>query len=295
MSPTGNKVQGIKPKKRIVTTARREQNRAAQRAWRQRQRQNCAASAIHHERAESVVTSSSQSLTPTFLVDLTTAQRYDQEISTTSPEQTSAIEITSDATGYIDPGASSSSLDLTPFGISSRILTSDKEQNAIQDTSTHIRQTDLKLNTLQTTQTQTLLALLHNATCLGFNISDLMNCDKRSLSPFFSSIAPTDNAQTVVANKFNPSTPIHLQPTMAQILVPHHAALDLIPLPLLRDRAIMLSFAMPEVFDLWDLKLDIYVRHGIVLKTGGDHLPWDPKNWDMKPWFGRKWGMPACE
>ncbi|KAJ5630843.1 uncharacterized protein N7484_010943 [Penicillium longicatenatum] len=139
------------------------------------------------------------------------------------------------------------------------------------------------------------MAFLHNATCLGFDISDLMTCDRRSMSPFFSSIAPTDNPQALIANKINPSIPIYLQPTMAQILVPHHAALDLIPLPILRDRAIMLSFAMPEVFDLWDLKLDIYARHGIVLKADSEFLPWDPKNWDMKPWFGTKWGIPVCE
>ncbi|KAM6476782.1 hypothetical protein HDV62DRAFT_374511 [Trichoderma sp. SZMC 28011] len=39
--------------------------------------------------------------------------------------------------------------------------------------------------------------------------------------------------------------PANLRPTLSQLLIPHHASLDLIPLPLLRERAIMLSAAMP--------------------------------------------------
>ncbi|KAJ5546680.1 hypothetical protein N7494_004265 [Penicillium frequentans] len=296
MPSTGNMDQGSKPKKRIITTARREQNKAAQRAWRQRQRQNCSGLTICHERPKPKLKPSSRALgTSLPVTNSTTAQQNSQEISTTHPKQTSASEIDYEDPGGIDPDSSLNSLDVTPPDVSSETLTSDQELVLSKDPSIAFLQTDPKLNTLQPTQTQTLLAFLHNATCLGFDISDLMTCDKRSMSPFFSSIAPTDDPQSLVANKFNPSIPIHLQPTMAQILVPHHAALDLIPLPLLRDRAIMLSFAMPEIFDLWDLKLDIYVRHGIVLKTGGDRLPWDPKNWDMKPWFAKKWGMPVCE
>lgn len=83
---------------------------------------------------------------------------------------------------------------------------------------------------------------------------------------------------------------------MAQMLVPHHASLDLIPLPLLRDRVIMFSFAMPEVYNLWDLKLDIYVRHGLTLKVDRkDYQSWDRRAWEMKSWFGEKWGVTVCE
>ncbi|KAJ5946536.1 hypothetical protein N7454_003375 [Penicillium verhagenii] len=262
MTSAGDTSQSVKPKKRVVTTARREQNRAAQRAW----------------------------------MDLTVAQRSVTENSIKPPTQAPASETGFEDSEYTELGSGSSSLESTPLKASE---TSVSEQGkgtiSAKDPSTSFLETDLKLNTLQTNYTRTLLALLQNANCLGFDINNIMNCDRRSLSPFYSPIAPTDNPQSLVANKFNPSIPIHLQPTMAQILVPHHAALDLIPLPLLRDRAIMLSFSMPEVFDLWDLKLDIYVQHGIELKVDGDTSPWDRKNWDMKPWFGRKWGMPVCE
>ncbi|KAJ5731466.1 uncharacterized protein N7483_005974 [Penicillium malachiteum] len=155
-----------------------------------------------------------------------------------------------------------------------------------------------KTNTLQTSQTQTLLAILNNARCLGFDIGKLMDCHQNDLSPFYRPISPTDNPHEIIATTLNLSMPIHLQPTMAQMLVPHHAALDLVPLPLLRDRIIMLSFAMPKVFDLWDLKLDIYVRNGLALKSKSDRgewPSWDRRSWEMKPWFGEKWGMGVCE
>ncbi|KAJ5939612.1 hypothetical protein N7466_002746 [Penicillium verhagenii] len=291
MTIAGDTSQSVKPKKRVVTTARREQNRAAQRAWRQRQRLNYAAPAIHNASHESTLKPSSRASRVSLpLVDLTVAQRSGPENSIKPPTQAPASETGSEGSEYTGLGSSSISLDSTPLKASETLVSEQAK-----DPSTSFLETDLKLNTLQTNYTRTLLALLQNANCLGFDISNIMNCDRRSLSPFYSPITPTDNPQSLVANKFNPSIPIHLQPTMAQILVPHHAALDLIPLPLLRDRAIMLSFSMPEVFDLWDLKLDIYVQHGIELKVDGDTSPWDRKNWDMKPWFGRKWGLPVCE
>ncbi|KAJ5708465.1 hypothetical protein N7488_008266 [Penicillium malachiteum] len=119
-----------------------------------------------------------------------------------------------------------------------------------EDLSVSYRQADRKINTLQNSQTQTLLAILNNARCLGFDIGKLMDCHESHVSPFYRPIAPTDNPHEIIATTLNLSIPIHLQPTMSQMLVPHHAALDLVPLPLLRDRIIMLSLAMPKVFDL---------------------------------------------
>jgi hypothetical protein len=145
------------------------------------------------------------------------------------------------------------------------------------------------VNILQTNQTKTVSAVLKNAVCLGFDIQKLMTCDKADISPFFRAFTPTDNPRSLVASTLDPSLPTHLQPTMAQILIPHPASLDLIPLPLLRERVIMISFAMPEVFDLWDLKLDIYVRDGLVISGTKNCSSWDQNYWEMKPWFKRKW------
>jgi hypothetical protein len=150
------------------------------------------------------------------------------------------------------------------------------------------------MNAIQTSQNIIWMALLNNAICLGFDLDQLADCSKPYMSPFFRSIAAQDSPQDLVASTFNTSIPIHLQPTMAQILVPHHASLDLIPLPLLRERAIMMAFAKPNAFNLWDLKLDIYTRHALVCRTrraGGTYQPWDQKSWEAMPWFLRKWCM----
>jgi hypothetical protein len=157
-----------------------------------------------------------------------------------------------------------------------------------------MRGADPLANTLQTTRDTIWLAVLNNALCLGFDLKKLAQCSTAYMSPFFRSITPQDSARDVVASSLNSSIPTHLQPTMAQILIPHHASLDLIPLPLLRERAIMMTFAMPEIFDLWDLKLDIYTRHALVcrryLEDGACH-PWDSRSWEAKPWFMKKWSL----
>lgn len=145
---------------------------------------------------------------------------------------------------------------------------------------------------MQTSQHTIWVALLHNAICLGFNLDQLSDCSQPYMSPFYRSIAEKDHPGDLIASTFNSSIPIHLQPTMAQIMVPHHASLDLIPIPLLRERAIMKSFAMPNDFNLWDLKLDVYTRHALVVRrhrAAGTCQPWDQKNWEAMPWFVKKW------
>lgn len=157
-----------------------------------------------------------------------------------------------------------------------------------------IRGADPLANTLQTTRDTIWLAVLHNALCLGFDLAKLAECSTSYISPFYRPITPNDSPRDLVASSLNTSFPIHLQPTMAQILIPHHASLDLIPLPLLRERAIMMTFAMPDIFDLWELKLDIYTRHALVCRRyldNGDCRPWESKSWEAKPWFMKKWSM----
>jgi hypothetical protein len=145
-------------------------------------------------------------------------------------------------------------------------------------------------------------ACLHNAAALGFDAAELATCSAHGNSPFYRPTTPETNPQTLLAsiiiNLPRPPPP-HLRPTLTQVLIPHHPSLDLIPLPHLRDRAIMLSAAMPTVFNLWELKRDIYERGGLVmLKTtrGRDCRektcqPWDRSSWVAQRWFLRKWTM----
>ncbi|KAJ5397888.1 hypothetical protein N7509_006001 [Penicillium cosmopolitanum] len=238
------------PKKRVITPARKAQNRAAQQAYRKRQSER---------KAQSI---SQRGVT----------KKLAPRPSAASQEESSPVSEPESAT-FRRP-----SLEISDLRISQR--------------TTSIPLADPMANTLRTTRDTIWGAVLNNAVCLGFDLTRLADCRRPYISPFFKSITSQDEPQAVVASTFDATIPVHLQPTMAQILVPHHASLDLIPLPLLRDRVIMMSFAMPQIFDLWDLKLDIYVHHALVYRSGGSHREyqsWDQNSWKATPWFLRKW------
>ncbi|KAJ5130895.1 uncharacterized protein N7515_006934 [Penicillium bovifimosum] len=239
-------------KRRIITPARQEQNRAAQRAYRERQR-NLRKRGIAHGRP---------------------ARKLEPRLS--SPSSDSSANTLS---GTITEGDTPLSTD----HLSALVRRTDESPISFADP---------LMNAIQTPQDTIWTAILNNAVCLGFDLERLAACTGSYMSPFFKSITAQDSPQALVASTFNTSVPIHLQPTMAQILVPHHASLDLIPLPLFRERAIMMAFAMPDIFDLWDLKLDIYERHALVCRrysAEGTCQPWDQKSWEAMPWFLQKW------
>ena len=98
----------------------------------------------------------------------------------------------------------------------------------------------------------------------------------------------SDDPQVLIKNASNPSTPTHLQPTLPQILFPHHPLLDLLPLPALRTRAVMLAATAPTLIDAVDLKRDIVGNAGIVCRG---EQPWDMHSWVAAPWFLRKWKL----
>jgi len=75
------------------------------------------------------------------------------------------------------------------------------------------------------------------------------------------------------------------------VLIKHPPYLDLLPFPVLRDRAITLGAASPEVFDPWELKRDIFME-GVVFKRGTPGVkPWEVGSWEARPWFVRKWRL----
>ncbi|KAJ5291021.1 hypothetical protein N7478_000272 [Penicillium angulare] len=283
LGSTGNaKVRNGETKKRVVTAARREQNKVAQRAWK-------GLPLPQNVQARSLISA--------IELDATQNGRH-ENLETPRPKDTISSAKPLDESGNQSIKSNLGSPHFAPPDLLCEPLSSSSQGSSpfseIEERATP--QPDLKLNTLQTSQTRTLLAILNNAICLGFDVDSLMNCSKGTLSPFFRRITPTDNPQDLIATVLNPLTPVHLQPTMAQMLIPHHPALDLVPLPLVRDRLITLCFAMPNVYDLWELKLDIYVQHGLVFKSDNyDCLSWDRKSWEIKPWFGEKWGIPVCE
>lgn len=168
---------------------------------------------------------------------------------------------------------------------------------------------DVYLNMLQFEPVAILNAAFQNALSMGFDLPFVANCGGHCISPFYQpSLASTTDPTALLqqgaastASFKNTSIPIHLRPTLAQVLIPHHASLDLIPLPFLRERAILLSAAMPDSFNSWELKFDIYGRGGLTIwrrsQSGTDkrsnttYQPWDMKSWEAAPWFLKKWTM----
>ncbi|KAF9889380.1 hypothetical protein FE257_007490 [Aspergillus nanangensis] len=64
--------------------------------------------------------------------------------------------------------------------------------------------------------------------------------------------------------------------------------LDLLPLPALRRRAIMLAATAPTLLDPVELKKDIVMQGGIICQG---EQPWDMRSWVAAPWFKSKWRL----
>ena len=174
-------------------------------------------------------------------------------------------------------------------------------------------------------------ALLDNALALGFDLTNFTTCSPAALSPFYrEDVSPSDDPQTLLAGAYFPSEarpypplslqdstptceslsasatrprslPHSLQPTLSQILIPHHPSLDLVPLPTLRDRALQLSAIMPRSFSIWGLLHDILMHGGLSIWATADdgcsdidlsrYQAWDERRWVAAPWFEKKWKL----
>ncbi|KAF5600638.1 hypothetical protein FPANT_2232 [Fusarium pseudoanthophilum] len=257
-------------KRRVLTTARREQNRQAQRAYRERQKQERIR--LKQEKAQAQATCG-QRLRPLLkredLSPIDSAERQ-SSIKEISPYNGDVTETVNTSVKKLDPNFP-----------------------------------DLYMNMLQFSPAAIFTSCLTNALTLGLDPSLIANCSVEHISPFYQpNLSCTINhaaliqaGSNILSTFNNTSIPIHLRPTMAQILIPHHTSLDLIPIPFLRERAIMLSAAMPHAFNNWELKLDIYERGGLTIwRLKGESMrdtypPWDMKSWEAAPWFLKKWCM----
>ncbi|KAF5586195.1 hypothetical protein FPCIR_8046 [Fusarium pseudocircinatum] len=257
-------------KRRVLTTARREQNRQAQKAYRERQKQE----RIRLKQEKALAQQNrGQSLRPLL--------KREHLSPIDSCQQESPIEEMSPCDD-----------DVT--------ATVDKSVKKLEPNFP-----DLYMNMLQFSPAAIFTSCLSNALSLGLDPSVIANCSVEHISPFYqpnlsstlNHVALIQAGSTILSTFNNTSIPVHLRPTMAQILIPHHTSLDLIPIPFLRERAIMLSAAMPHAFNNWELKLDIYERGGLkIWRLKGDggrdtYPPWDMKSWEAAPWFLKKWCM----
>ncbi|UPK91880.1 hypothetical protein LCI18_002815 [Fusarium solani-melongenae] len=324
-------------KRRVLTEARREQNRVAQRAYRKRQKEY----RKQHKEAES---RRYQTRRPRPLLkrcDITSKsikcphdtpgsvqEPLNSEIPSTQGTPGSNITTCDDSVSSDHPrqavpnetgdGSTPSSdalvaedMGTTEGSINASDVHDDNLQSRPSINSQHDESIlpDVYLNMLQFEPVTIFNAVFQNALSMGFDLPFIANCGGHCISPFYQpSLASTTDSTALLqqgaastASFKNTSIPMHLRPTLAQVLIPHHASLDLIPLPFLRERAILLSAAMPDTFNSWELKFDIYGRGGLTIwrrsqsgterRSNATYQPWDMKSWEAAPWFLKKWTM----
>ncbi|KAF4466975.1 hypothetical protein FALBO_6124 [Fusarium albosuccineum] len=309
-------------RRRVLTDARRESNRRAQRAWRTRQKENrekakeAQAQSCRTRQLRPLLKANEIVPKPSTLVANDVASG--SAILSTQTNQSSQADL-----DQLTQDQSSVEPDVSPLDSVTIELGDDSSQT--QDPITQAAKSGTKLctsspkddeallpdiyvNLFQLTPTTLCSALVENARSLGFDLGMFGNCGPEFVSPFYdpnisSTLDPKALLQSSTASitAFSDSSiPVHLRPTLAQILIPHHISLDLIPLPFLRERAIMLSAAMPHILNTWELKLDIYVHGGLTIWREGQsktrrnstsYQPWDMKSWEASPWFLKKWAM----
>ncbi|KAI1857012.1 uncharacterized protein JN550_013505 [Neoarthrinium moseri] len=161
---------------------------------------------------------------------------------------------------------------------------------------------DPYLNTLQTAESLLISAYIANATSLGFGIDLLVPCKEECLSPFYRADVNTgtDPMDLLTEARLKAAgAPEHLQPTLPQVLYPHHAALDVIPIPVLRERVITMSVTLPHLFNNQEMKVDVFYHRALTCwrydgretGQGGSFQPWDMRSWEAARWFLQKWRL----
>ncbi|KAJ3577493.1 hypothetical protein NPX13_g3073 [Xylaria arbuscula] len=273
-------------KKRVLTAARKEQNKIAQRAYRQRQRDQ-------RRVQKHSAPSTSRRLEP----------RQDNIESLVLPNSILGRGV--DQTPTQSDVGDSIATELAPSSMSqneSNVILQTYTA-AVPPTITSIRPpaaSNLAFGlrgSLEDNSTAVLRACLSNAVCIGIDVAELMYCERPCMSPFYRpTVKMGEDPKALIAASTHDSLPESLKPTIAQILVPHHASLDLIPLPRLRERAILMCAALPHIFSLWEMKLDIYTRNALTCQgrhtsRGSESQSWDMRSWQAAPWFLCKWKM----
>ena len=157
------------------------------------------------------------------------------------------------------------------------------------------------LNFLDTARTRTLAACIQNARSMGLVISDVMKPFCIAPSLFYRPHSASDDPAALLASASNPTIPVNLRPTLAQVLYQHPAFLDLIPIPGFRSRVILSaarkgwSKVGVEGLDLFELKRDMF-QDGLSWRSYDscnekelERQPWDMKSWEASRWFVKKW------
>ncbi|OAP58161.1 hypothetical protein AYL99_07251 [Fonsecaea erecta] len=313
--------------KGAITEARRQQNRRAQRAFRERRRTKkqpppsttprLLAPCPREARGDITITSSK-----TEILDRLRSATHPEPLTPSSSHQ--ALRGRTHDRQY--PG-SRSTTDV-PFTFSCPQTLLPTHQSFISKRSTPFTELlDLVRDSPRAALwphgvTTTIAACLFNARALGIDLERVM--DPHYMSPFYqaslsptllssgSSIQPTNHSNTS-ASDVPLAIPVPLRPCSAQVIFPHHVCLDMLPLPRLRETAVMLDVRSQQGREVsgaasaaQELKQDVYLRQGVRFRgtgelIGGEYVmydhdsdrhcghPWERGSWAVAPWFTRKW------
>ncbi|KAL5375052.1 hypothetical protein DPSP01_011467 [Paraphaeosphaeria sporulosa] len=126
--------------------------------------------------------------------------------------------------------------------------------------------------------------VFYNCMKIGLSIEELMKPNCQS--PWYSPTALMPSSALTLER-----VPPDLIPTPAQIRYPHHPFIDTIPFPWFRERAITLASMDPPAYNRSELKKDILRGGLIVWRSRGkeEGLPWDRRSWEVQHWFWEKW------
>ncbi|KAL2869455.1 uncharacterized protein BJX67DRAFT_347396 [Aspergillus lucknowensis] len=337
--------------KRVITEARKLQNREAQRAYRQRQKER--AQNLRRPALQKGVSSRYRTIRPSPAVRndaggagicaptgveaphvaqtsvsipggdgsqssaFSSPPRHSTQTALPTDAEVADIDLDGGILDILFPETSTteSSLSNGLFDISNHQLSlpPPPEENACEEveTSPSTPPSNLGLtpyrNTLKQTKTHLLSACYHNVSTIGMSIEAFFTMNCFSLcSPFYRPATVSDDPkallETVTASV--PFVPANLRPTLPQILIPHHPIFDLIPIPVLRSRAIILSTTVPHLVNIFELKQDIFEGGLVCWGLGEDVMsltrrgsgsgsghPWDLRSWRVAPWFFDKWKM----
>ncbi|TAQ84212.1 hypothetical protein B7494_g7462 [Chlorociboria aeruginascens] len=164
------------------------------------------------------------------------------------------------------------------------VLLSRQKQTRSSETLTNFQLSDPHMNNVRVSRPSLFAAFLHNARCFGIQIPDLFKLSYNS--PFYTQMTVSNDPNVLLAAASNATIPPHLQPTLLQILFPHHAFLDLVSFPLMRVHAISLV-ATSQTFEPIDPKRDIMnglvCCHGSSVVAQGSGQPWDMHSWEIAP------------
>ncbi|KAJ9610339.1 hypothetical protein H2200_005116 [Cladophialophora chaetospira] len=299
-------------RKGAISQARRDQNRRAQRAFRERRR----------TKKRYPLSSAPRPLVP---------RPREEDLNATERSSDSSGSNTSDPISVDDglqdqqkPNSAKVAADAFTFSSPQTLLPTQKSLVPRRRTPysdlLNLMRDQPRYALLPHGVTATLAACLFNGSALGIDIDQIM--DPHYMSPFYrdSDAAMQSIASTVQATALDVSPGSNLadlgplRPCFAQVIFPHHACVDLLPLPRLRELAVMLNVRAqqddhggisPGYDGLQDLKKDVYIRQGVRFRGmgelmgdeyvmhdgGGRHCghPWESGSWAVALWFARKW------